>query len=96
MTGLPDITVLQPKNPTNIIIETDNFVWRISSTFVRVEIVAHNELVCKELSLIAQCKAKLTNRISGAIGSVLAPYRSASPKKRSYMCVKCMDFALIN
>jgi hypothetical protein len=45
MTGLPDITVLQPKNPTNIIIETDNFVWRISSTFVRVEIVAHNELV---------------------------------------------------
>jgi hypothetical protein len=72
MTGLPDITVLQPKNPTNIIIETDNFVWRISSTFVRVEIVAHNELVCKELSLIAQCKAKVTNRISGAIGSVLA------------------------
>jgi hypothetical protein len=29
-------------------------------------------LVCKELSLIAQCKAKVTNRISGAIDSVLA------------------------
>ena len=58
MTGLPDITVLQPKNPTNIIIETDNFVWRISSTFVRVEIVAHNELACKELSLISPMQGK--------------------------------------
>jgi len=39
---------------------------------VRINIVAHNELVCKELSLIARCKAKVINRISGAIGSLLA------------------------
>jgi len=39
---------------------------------VRINIVAHNELVCKELSLIARCKAKVINRISGAIGSMLA------------------------